>query len=102
MSWLEQCFSAIHSGGTAVAVGIMHASPTASIDMLGLLAEKTLTGSWAGSISPHKDLPYWVEMYIAGRLDIGAPVDREGTLDQLNMMLSELEQGLITKGVIRY
>ena len=35
----------------------MHIANTATIDVLGLLTEKTVTGSWAGSISPHKDLP---------------------------------------------
>lgn len=99
---LEQCFRALRPGGTAVAVGIMHATVTTNIDTFSLLTEKNLTGSWGGSLSPHRDIPYWVDLYMAGRLDIGAIMDREGKLDEVETLINELEQGKFTRAVIRH
>jgi Zn-dependent alcohol dehydrogenase len=99
---LEQCFRAVRPGGTAVAVGIMHATVSTNIDTFSLLTEKTLTGSWGGSLSPHRDIPYFVDQFMAGRLNIGALMDREGKLDEVETLINELEAGKFTRAVIRH
>jgi Zn-dependent alcohol dehydrogenase len=78
----------------------MHATISSEIDTFSLLMEKTLTGSYAGSLSPHRDIPAWVDLYAAGRLDIGALMDRECKLDEVPEVLDELEQGAFTRAVI--
>jgi Zn-dependent alcohol dehydrogenase len=99
---LEQCFRAVRPGGTAVAVGIMHATVSTNVDTFSLLTEKTLTGSWGGSLSPHRDIPYFVDQFMAGRLNIGALMDREGKLDEVETLINELEAGKFTRAVIRH
>src|SRR5438067_11988436 len=69
---LESAFRATRPGGTVVAVGIMHATISSDIDTFSLLMEKTLTGTYAGSLSPRRDIPAFVDLYMAGRLDIGS------------------------------
>jgi alcohol dehydrogenase len=62
--------------------------------------EKTLTGSYGGSLSPGRDIPAFVDLYMAGRLDIGALMDHQCKLDDVGQSLEELEQGKFTRGVI--
>ncbi len=97
---LESAFRATRAGGTVVAVGIMHATISSDIDTFSLLMEKTLTGTYAGSLAPHRDLPAWVDLYAAGRLDIGALMDRECKLTDVPEVLEDLERGAFTRAVI--
>lgn len=97
---LESAFRATRPGGTIVAVGIMHATISSDIDTFSLLMEKTLTGTYGGSISPLRDIPAFVDLYMAGRLDIGALMDRQCKLSEVGETLEELDQGKFTRAVI--
>ena len=97
---LESAFRATRPGGTVVAVGLMHATISSDIDTFSLLMEKTLTGTYGGSISPRRDIPAFVDLYMAGRLDIGALMDHECKLSEVGQTLNELEQGRFTRAVI--
>jgi Zn-dependent alcohol dehydrogenase len=39
---------------------------------------------------------------MAGRLNIGALMDREGKLDEVETLINELEAGKFTRAVIRH
>jgi Zn-dependent alcohol dehydrogenase len=97
---LESCFRATRPGGTCVAVGLMHATTTSEIDTFSLLMEKTLTGTYGGSLSPRRDIPAFVDLFMDGRLDLGSLVDREVKLAEVGSALDDLEQGSFTRGVI--
>lgn len=97
---LEAGFRATRPGGTVVAVGLMHATISSDIDTFSLIMEKTLTGSYGGSISPHRDIPAFVDLYMAGRLDIGAIVDRQYKLVEVSDALQALEEGAFAKAVV--
>jgi len=99
---LEQCFRATRMGGTTVAVGVMHATIASTIDTFSLLMEKTLTGTYGGSLSPKRDIPAFVDLFMAGRLDIGSIVDRQFKLDDVPTALDELEQGKYVRGVVLF
>jgi Zn-dependent alcohol dehydrogenase len=97
---LESGFRATRAGGTVVAVGIMHATISSDIDTFSLLMEKTLTGTYGGSLSPGRDIPAFVDMYMAGRLDIGALMDRQCKLNEVGQTLDDLDDGKFTRAVI--
>ncbi|HYH50245.1 MAG TPA: zinc-binding dehydrogenase [Acidimicrobiia bacterium] len=99
---LEDCFRATRPGGTCVAIGIMNATVSSPIDTYSLLMEKTLTGTFGGSISPKRDIPAFVELYMAGRLDLGALIDYECKLDGVAAALEDLERGAFTRAVVRH
>ncbi|HVW31978.1 MAG TPA: zinc-binding dehydrogenase [Acidimicrobiia bacterium] len=97
---LETCFRATRPGGTTVAIGIMNATVSSDIDTYSLLMEKTLTGTFGGSLSPKRDIPAFVDLFMAGRLDIGALIDHECKLDDVAQALDGLERGEFTRAVI--
>jgi S-(hydroxymethyl)glutathione dehydrogenase / alcohol dehydrogenase len=97
---LETCFRATRPGGTTVAIGIMNATVSSDIDTYSLLMEKTLTGTFGGSLSPKRDIPAFVELFMAGRLDIGSLIDHECKLDEIPQALDGLEAGEFTRAVV--
>jgi Zn-dependent alcohol dehydrogenase len=97
---LESAFRATRPGGNIVAVGLMAATISSEIDTFSLIMEKTLTGSYGGSLSPGRDIPAFVDLYMCGRLDIGALMDHQCKLEDVGTALEELEQGKFTRGVI--
>jgi S-(hydroxymethyl)glutathione dehydrogenase / alcohol dehydrogenase len=59
-----------------------------------------LTGTYGGSIHPRRHLPELVDLLMAGRLDLGAILDRRYALDDAPQALDDLHHGRMTRGVI--
>ena len=97
---LEACFRATRPGGTTVAIGIMNATVSSPIDTYSLLMEKTLTGTFGGSLSPKRDIPAFVDLFMAGRLDIGSLIDHQVKLEDVGQALDDLERGAFTRAVV--
>ena len=62
--------------------------------------EKTIKGSYYGSVSPQRDFPLFLEMYKAGQLKLDELVSRTYTLDQINEAYAEMLRGAVARGVI--
>jgi len=78
----------------------MDATVTATVDLFGFLMHKRLTGTYAGSIVPQRDIPMFVDLYMQGRLPLDALTDATYALDELPKALSQLAANEITKGVV--
>jgi S-(hydroxymethyl)glutathione dehydrogenase / alcohol dehydrogenase len=88
--------AAIRAGGTAVCVGIT-LDPTVpyTIDsgMMFALQEKVLRGCAYGSNNPHRDIPRYLDLWRAGRLDLESMVTARRPLEQVNDALDDLVAG---------
>jgi S-(hydroxymethyl)glutathione dehydrogenase/alcohol dehydrogenase len=99
---MMQAFASIRARGTAVIVGMP--APDAAITLpVGTFfyTEKRLMGSYCGSSRAIKDMPTLVKYAEQGRLDIGAAVSRQITLDQTGEALAALERGEVFRSVIK-
>ena len=84
-------------------VGLAPVGDTAPIDMVDLVRnQKSLTGSYYGSVSPHETFNKLVDFYIRGLLDVESLITRYYTLDQINDGFDALARGEDGRGVIRY
>ena len=99
---LEQAVEAIRPGGHVVVIGIAAAEVAPTIPTAALLRQKTVTGTMGGSIEPRRHIPEFVDLYLASRLDLAALMDRTYRLDDIATALDDLEQGRITRGLIRF
>jgi Zn-dependent alcohol dehydrogenase len=97
---LETALQSVRPGGTAVAIGVMDATVTAQFDLFGFLMQKNLTGTYAGSLLPQRDIPAFVDLYMAGRLPLDAVIDATYSLDEVPRALDDLSANKITKGVV--
>jgi Zn-dependent alcohol dehydrogenase len=81
------------------------APPDANIRLPALeltTQEKTVTGSWYGSVVPSRDFPALVELLRRGELDLGPMIARTIPLDDVNDALARFESGEETRSVIVY
>ncbi|MFD1150393.1 zinc-binding dehydrogenase [Saccharothrix hoggarensis] len=98
---LEQAYLATAAGGTTVTVGLPHPDRTISLNALSLVAEeRTLKGSYLGSCVPRRDVPRFVDLYLAGLLPVPELLSGRLTLDEVNTGFDRLASGDAVRQVI--
>jgi S-(hydroxymethyl)glutathione dehydrogenase/alcohol dehydrogenase len=99
---LELALEATRPGGTCVVIGHAHGVVTATIDTTRLLRQRWLTGTFGGSIVAKRHIPEFVDLYLAGLLDLDALMDAEYALDDIATAFADLEAGRVTRPVVRF
>jgi alcohol dehydrogenase len=98
---LRQAYEATRQGGTTVAVGLPHPERLLQIPAVGIVAgERTIKGSYMGSASPRRDLPWLLGLYRAGKLPVELLVSRKVHLEQLNEAFDALASGEVVRQVL--
>jgi NDMA-dependent alcohol dehydrogenase len=99
----ELAFAAARPGGTVVLAGL---SPMGSATNLpGAVitrTEKTIKGSYYGSIDARRDFPLLLDLYMAGRLKLDELISARWRLDQINEAFAAMLTGDVARGVIVY
>ncbi|MDZ4767854.1 MAG: Zn-dependent alcohol dehydrogenase [Chloroflexota bacterium] len=97
----ELAFGAARPGGMVILEGL---SPMGTATNLpGALItrqEKTIKGSYYGSVDAPRDFPLFVEAATAGRLTLDALVSRTWALDEINAAYADMLTGGVARGVI--
>jgi S-(hydroxymethyl)glutathione dehydrogenase / alcohol dehydrogenase len=99
---LEVALEATRPGGTCVVIGHARGVVLATIDTTRLLRQRWLTGTFGGSIVAKRDIPHFVDLFMAGQLDLDALLDAEYRLDDVAKALADLEAGRVTRPVLRF
>lgn len=99
---LEQALESVRPGGKVVVIGLTSGAVPAQFATAALLRQKTVTGTSGGSIEPRRHIPEFVDLHLAGRLDLASLMDRSYRLDEIGQALDDLEHGRVTRGVIRF
>jgi S-(hydroxymethyl)glutathione dehydrogenase/alcohol dehydrogenase len=100
---IGQALQGVRNGGIAVIVGLHAARAEVSIPAASLvLGNKSLLGSFAGSIRPHLDLPRLIDLYRAGRLPLDALVTHRYRLEELPRAFDDMQGGKTVRGVIMF
>jgi S-(hydroxymethyl)glutathione dehydrogenase/alcohol dehydrogenase len=91
---LEQAIAAIRPGGTVVGVGAPPFEQGISIPaVVGFTAtEKRLVGCLLGTVNAHRDIPRFLALARAGRLDLGAMITDRYPLDEVGTAVDNLVQ----------
>jgi S-(hydroxymethyl)glutathione dehydrogenase/alcohol dehydrogenase len=97
----ESALDAARPGGMVTLVGL---SPMGSgTNLPGAVitrTEKTVKGSYYGSVSPQRDFPLFVDMYKAGRLKLDELVSQQYRLEDINEAYDAMLSGEVARGVI--
>jgi S-(hydroxymethyl)glutathione dehydrogenase / alcohol dehydrogenase len=91
---LEQAIATIRPGGTVVGVGAPPLEQGISIPaVVGFTAtEKRLVGCLLGTVNAHRDIPRFLALARAGRLDLGAMITDRYPLDEVAAAVDNLRQ----------
>ena len=97
----EEALEATRPGGALTLVGL---SPMGSgTNLPGAVitrSEKTIRGSYYGTVNPRRDFPRFVDLYLAGKLKLGELVTRKYSLEQINEAYADMLGGEMARGII--
>lgn len=97
---VRAAWEAARRGGSVTTIGGAPGEQV-SFDARDLFfAEKTLRGTVYGSVDARRDIPAFVDLWRAGRLDLAAMVSAHLTLDEVGPALERLRQAKVIREVV--
>ncbi|HWB11909.1 MAG TPA: zinc-binding dehydrogenase [Pirellulales bacterium] len=99
---MEAAFRAVRNqGGLCVLAGNLPHGEQIAIDPFDLIRGKRIVGTWGGETQPDADIPRFVDWFHEGRLPLAQLITREYRLDQINDALADMEQGRVTRALVK-
>jgi S-(hydroxymethyl)glutathione dehydrogenase/alcohol dehydrogenase len=71
-----------------------------SLDPMDLIRGKRIVGTWGGESRPDRDIPLYVDLYLAGKLKLDVLITHEYRLEDINEAFDDLEQGKVGRALI--
>ena len=100
---MEQAFRSVRAqGGLCVLAGNLPHGQMISIDPFDLIKGKRIVGTWGGETLPDRDIPKYVAEFLEGKINLTALIGQEYSLHEINQAFEDLEQGKITRGLIKF
>jgi S-(hydroxymethyl)glutathione dehydrogenase/alcohol dehydrogenase len=90
---IERAYELTQPDGKTILVGVPRMGDNASIYTLPLHFNKVLKGSHGGSAIPHVDIPNYVRLTRAGKLNLDGMVTHEFNLDEVNQAIDLMKSG---------
>jgi len=98
---MESAYRMTRRGGTTVTASLPPPGDTWGLQHVNLVAEeRTVKGSYVGSCIPERDVPRYVDLYLAGKLPINKLMGERLTLDQINYGFDRLNTGEAMRDLI--
>jgi S-(hydroxymethyl)glutathione dehydrogenase/alcohol dehydrogenase len=99
---IETAYRLTAARGRTVLVGVPPKDSTASIYTLPLHFDKTLTGSHGGEALPEQDIPNYVRLCRAGKLNLCTLVGKRYPLTEINQALDDMRSGALAgRAIVR-
>ena len=97
----ELALELIRPGGMVVLAGLSPMGTGTNLPGAVLTRqEKTVRGSYYGSVNPQRDFPLLLDLYSAGKLKLDQLISRTYRLEQINEAFETMLRGEIARGVI--
>ncbi|MBO1414094.1 S-(hydroxymethyl)mycothiol dehydrogenase [Streptomyces sp. FH025] len=97
----KQAFYARDLAGTVVLVGVPTPEMTLELPLLDVFGRGgALKSSWYGDCLPSRDFPMLIDLYLQGRLDLGAFVTETIELDAVEQAFERMHHGDVLRSVV--
>jgi S-(hydroxymethyl)glutathione dehydrogenase/alcohol dehydrogenase len=90
---IEQAYELTHKDGRTVLVGVPRKGDNVSIYTLPIHFNKILTGSHGGSCIPDLDIPRYIRLVDAGKMNLDGLITHEFTLYEINEAIQLMKSG---------
>lgn len=91
---MELSYRITKRGGTTVTASLPHPQHQWPLQQVSLVAEeRTVKGSYIGSCVPGRDVPRYIDLYLAGRLPVNKLLGERLTLADINRGFDRLDAG---------
>lgn len=98
---MEMAFNCLKNNGTAIIAGNLEPGEKISIDPFDLVKGKKLRGTWGGECFLDKDVPFYAQEHLKGKLPLGKLITRVYSFDKINDGIRDLEDGKLIRGVVK-
>jgi len=98
---IRTAIDALDWGGTCVILGVPKFGTEASFLVSGMYNDKTIMGCRYGAGRPHADIPLFVDLYLAGRLNLDSLVTKTYSIDDIGQTLDDMHNGDLARGVLQ-
>lgn len=99
----EMTLDAARPGGNVILAGLAPMGTGTNLPGAVITRqEKTIKGSYYGSVHPRRDFPLLLDLYRGGRLDLDALITRRYALSQINEAYADMLSGKVARGVITF
>lgn len=97
----KQAFYARDLAGTVVLVGVPTPEMTLELPLPDVFGRGgALKSSWYGDCLPSRDFPMLIDLYLQGRLDLGAFVTETIELDAVEQAFARMHEGDVLRSVV--
>jgi Zn-dependent alcohol dehydrogenase len=97
----EIALESIRPGGTLTIAGLSPMGTGTNLPGAVLARqEKTVKGSYYGSVHPRRDFPMLLDLYKSGQLDLDRLISKQYKLEQINQAYADMLEGSAARGVI--
>jgi Zn-dependent alcohol dehydrogenase len=90
---IEAAYALTNARGRTVLVGVPPQGATAALSTLPLHFEKRIHGSHGGDARPDLDIPRYLRLLDAGKLDLSRLVGRRYRLEDINDAIDDMRTG---------
>ena len=101
---VAQAFSSIRKAGTCVVTGLGKMTDVGiPVSLMELtLYQKRIQGSLFGASNPTADIPWMIDLYTSGKLELDGLITNRYTLDQINDGFADMHAGRNLRGIITF
>ena len=97
----ELALNLVRPGGMVVLAGLSPMGTGTNLPGAVITrTEKTVKGSYYGSVNPQRDFPLILDLYSAGKLKLDQLISRTYQLEQINEAFDTMLRGEIARGII--
>lgn len=97
----ELAYAITRRGGVTATAGLPPPATQFSIPAVQLVGEeRTVRGSYMGSCVPSRDIPRYIDLFMAGKLPVDQLLSSTGPLDDINEAFDRLDRGEVIRHVI--
>lgn len=91
---MEMAYRMTRRGGTTITASLPSPQTQWSLQQVSLVGEeRTVKGSYIGSCVPQRDIPRYIDLYLAGKLPVNKLMGERLTLAEINRGFDKLEGG---------
>lgn len=99
----ELAFAATRPGGTTVFAGLSPMGTSTNLPGAVIARqEKTIKGSYYGTVHAPRDFPMLIDLYAAGKLKLDEMISARWKLEQINEAFAAMLSGDVARGVITF
>jgi len=88
--------------GLCILAGNVPSGVWIECDPFDFIKGKRLIGTWGGGVKPDRDIPEFLKRYASTSLNLHDLISHEAPLEEINTLISLLDQGKATRALIRF